>query len=113
MRAAALMLLCAIATAQSWRAEVNLAIDRGIEHLLTFQRRDGNFPVGYSKTYPMGPAALGVYALLKSGLPGDDPAIQRALKYLKPLPFKRVYATATLIMALDALKDPAVDPTAN
>jgi hypothetical protein len=110
VRHAVLLVFAAAASAQSWQAEVNLATDRGIEHLLCTQCANGDFRVGYSGEYPMGPAALATYTLLKSGLPRQDPAIVRAFAFLRALPFKKVYSTATLIMALDARRDPAMDP---
>ena len=51
----------------------------------------------------MGPTSLIVYALVKSGLPPDDPAIGKAVEYLRDLPFNKVYSVGLLIMALDAL----------
>ena len=93
-------------TAQSWQAEVNLAIDRGIEHVLSFQRANGDFPVGYSKNYPMGPAALGVYALLKSGMQMDHPALRRAFAFLDSVRPNKTYSTACMMLAYGATSDP-------
>lgn len=100
----------------SWRAEVNLAIDRGIQKLLTLQKKDGSFQISppgsasHNERYPMGVTALALYTLLKSGLRPDDPAIIRTLEFLRYQPFKRVYSVSTLILALDAMKDPSMDP---
>ncbi len=94
--------------AQTWQEEVNAVIDRGVERLVRLQRKDGSFTLawpdyGYRREYPMGPTSLMVYALVKSGLPPDDPAIAKAIEYLRYLPFKKVYSVGLLIMALDAL----------
>lgn len=94
--------------AQTWQEEVNNVIDRGVERLVRLQKEDGSFTLawpdyGYRREYPMGPTSLIVYALVKSGLPPDDPAIRKAVEYLRYLPFKKVYSVGLLIMALDAL----------
>ncbi|MFO0981507.1 MAG: prenyltransferase/squalene oxidase repeat-containing protein [Planctomycetota bacterium] len=104
--------LAAIAAARAFgqsglSVEIALAIDRGVQKILTLQRDDGTFG-GYdaaANDYPAGVNALAVYTLLKSGIPASDPAIQRTLPHLKQTPFERVYVVATLIMALDALND--------
>ncbi len=98
----------ATAVGQTWQEEVNAVIDRGVERLVRLQKEDGSFTLawpdyGYRREYPMGPTSLIVYALVKSGLPPDDPAIRKAVEYLRYLPFKKVYSVGLLIMALDAL----------
>ncbi|MEZ6197344.1 MAG: prenyltransferase/squalene oxidase repeat-containing protein [Planctomycetota bacterium] len=109
-----LVALTAPALAQDWRVEVNHAIERGTTDLLRYQIEDGSFetPVfgGYAKDFPMGVTSLAVYTLLKSGLPANDPAITRALDYLRYQPFRKVYSVSLLIFALDATHDEAHRP---
>ncbi len=47
-----------------------------------------------------------MYALLKSGLPTDDPAVERALRFLESQPADKVYSVALWILVLDALGAP-------
>ena len=96
------------ASAQGWQDEVNLAIDRGIEFLLSRQAQDGHFKAispdntGWNGSYPMGVTSLAVYSLLKSGVGPEDPAIVRALDVLQYMEMKKVYSVAMLALALDA-----------
>jgi hypothetical protein len=88
-------------------SEVNQAIDRGIQRILAWQSADGSFGGATHATgYPLGQSALAVYALLKSGLPADDPAVERALRFLESQPTDKVYSVALWILALDALRAP-------
>ena len=105
----ALVLLSAIpGAAQSWQDEVNEAIDRGVEHLLKRQKPDGNIPIAdpyenMDERYKGGGTALGLYALLKSGVPPTDPAVRRAVEAMRYTPFEKVYTVGATILALDAL----------
>jgi len=103
------------ASAQSLYGEVNLAIERGIHKLLGCQQQDGSFKnpspgsQGLNENYPMGVTSLAMYALLKAGVPPDDPAIKKAFHSLRYLPFERTYSVSTLIMAVDAMNNPDHD----
>ena len=57
--------------------EVNAAIDRGVRWLLSSQDEDG-----YWFEERPGRTALALYALLKSGVEPDHPAVGRALGFL-------------------------------
>ncbi|MFT7616529.1 MAG: hypothetical protein ACI97A_000151 [Planctomycetota bacterium] len=97
-------LLCSSLCAQTWPEEVNFAIDRGIQHLLTYQKENGAFHARHAGGYPTGETALATYALVKSGLVLGDPAVEKAINYLiKNEKFERTYNVATFILALDAL----------
>ncbi len=110
-----LFVLAAGAGAQSFYEEVNLAIERGVHNLLSQQKEDGSFKVAYpgatglNARYPMGITSLAVYALVKSGVSPDDPAINRALGSLRYQPYQYIYSVSVLILALDAMNDPEYD----
>ncbi len=115
---ASLVLLCVLsggADAQSFYEEVNLAIERGVHDLLSQQKEDGSFKVAYpgatglNARYPMGITSLAIYALVKSGVSHDDPAINRALGSLRYQPYQYIYSVSVLILALDAMNDPDLD----
>ena len=76
---------------------VNAAIALGVEHLLRHQFLDGSW-AGYS-SYGVGLTALNLFALAKSGLPKDHPAIRRALSYLDANPSKYVYSLGCEMLA--------------
>ena len=57
----------------------------------------------------MGPSALATLAVLKAGVPGDHPRIEKAFAYLRQLPLQKTYSVAILLMALDARYGPATD----
>ena len=87
--------------------EVNAAIDRGIDYLLSTQYRDGtwNFMTG---EYRNGQTALSVYTLLKSGISPRHDAVRRAIEYLRSRPPAKTYSVGCQIMAFAATKDPAL-----
>lgn len=74
------------------QAAIRRAIDRGVAYLKTQQKDDGMWkdPAGY----PGGITALCTLALLKSGVPAGDEAIQRSLAQLRKLTPQNTYATA-------------------
>jgi hypothetical protein len=84
------------------QAEINKAIDRGMEFLLGAQQRDGSWAF-MNGEYPSGQTALSLYALIKSGLPPQHHAIRCGLAYLIAHPPHRVYSAACALMALSAL----------
>lgn len=93
----------------AFRERVNAAIDRGAHWLLRHQGPEGSWTDWHSSSYPMGPAALATLALLKAGVPGDHPRIEKAFTYLRELPLQKTYSVAILLMALDARYGPATD----
>jgi len=95
------------ARADSLQVQVNRAIERGLTKLRAYERPNGSFNTKWAGSYPAGSTALGVYTLLKSGVPTDDPQVTKGLKYLRYQPFKKTYSVGCLIMALDAHGDPA------
>jgi len=84
------------------KLRVDAAITLGVEFLKKKQRQNGSFP-GHGKAYPMGMTALCLLTLAKSGVQLSDPAVTRALDYVRYMPFKKTYSTGCLLMALEAL----------
>lgn len=78
---------------------INAAIDRGIIYLLTRQNLDGSWSYDQNK-YRNGQTALALYALMKSGLREDHPAVRRGLEFLRTHPPRRTYSMACQILAL-------------
>ena len=80
------------------QAAIRLAIDRGVAYLKTQQKDDGMWrdPPGY----PGGLTALSSLALLESGVPVADDAVQRSLAQLRKLKPETTYvaALATLVL---------------
>jgi hypothetical protein len=97
------LLVASVARAESLSSQVNEAIRLGAESLIARQGHGGRFRSGYEKHFPGGPTALAVYALAKSGVSPNDPAIEAALRALRDDPPERVYSVAALVLALDAL----------
>ena len=62
-------------------ANVNAAINRGVEFLWSQRQADGSWPpLG---GYPVGPSAMAIYSLLESGVSVQDPRIVESLEWLK------------------------------
>ena len=97
------------ADAPTLGVQVNRAVDRGVAWLRKQQNPDGSFRGPYANEYPAGYAALGAYSLAKSLVPTDDPAVQKAVAFVKSRRIAKTYEAAVSILALDALKDPAQD----
>ena len=87
---------------------VNQAIDRGCDWLLAQQSIDGSW-TPEQEHYRNGATALCVYALLKSGIRKDHPAIVRAVEWLRCGEPRETYTLACQILALHSLEDPAHD----
>ncbi|MBL8841158.1 MAG: hypothetical protein JNL90_06445 [Planctomycetes bacterium] len=96
---------------RSWgdvQSRINGAIDRGASWLLSEQLLDGSFDIDQTG-YRNGGTSLVLYALLKSGVPKGDPAVVRALEWLKCAKPTETYTLGCQLMALHALRDPTVD----
>lgn len=76
--------------------QVRAAIDNGVKYLKSQQRADGSWIdlIGQHG----GISALCTLALLNSGVEPDDPAMQRALDYLRTVPPKQTYVTSLQTM---------------
>jgi hypothetical protein len=79
---------------------VRRAIDSGVTYLRG-QQRNGNWEVEAEKVgYPGGLTGLAVLALLTSGVPANDEAVQKGLEYLRGVDSDRTYVVSLQVMAL-------------
>lgn len=86
---------------------IDRAIASGVRFLLSRQQPDGAWPT-YSG-YRSGTTALALLALLKSELPRQHVAAQRALAALRRDPPDQTYSLALALLAVHAFADPAHD----
>jgi hypothetical protein len=112
---AALMMLCAAPVmgdpkplGKEEQAKVDSAIDKGVAFLKKAQTKNGDWPRRYQGSYPVGQCALPAYALLESGVPKDDPVIQKAAAFLREKAAKTCYTyeLSLAILFFDRLGDP-------
>jgi len=87
--------------------DLETMIEAGVEFVRSCQRDDGMFRSHLADKYPDGVTALCLLALRASGVPADDPAIEKGLAFINTVPLSRTYSTALRILALDTLEDPA------
>ncbi len=83
------------------KSRVAVAIRKGADYLLASQLLDGSWGE-HQSAYRNGQTALSVYALLKSGLPPEHPAVLKALAWLRLEPPTRTYSLACQMMAVAA-----------
>ena len=86
--------------------QVNKAIERGVAYL----KREQNSSGGWAEYvgYPGGTNAMATLALLSSGVPADDPVIQKALKSIRQVKLGTV--SKTYIVALQTMVLCAAEP---
>ncbi|KAA3614511.1 MAG: hypothetical protein DWQ01_02065 [Planctomycetota bacterium] len=97
---------------KDWRemeARIPKAIRRGAEYLISQQELDGSWN-GHQDAYPAGQTALSLYTLLKSQVPHNHHAVQRALEYLRTHPPRKTYSMGCALMALEAFHRPEFLP---
>ena len=85
------------------KPQIDQAIDRGVEYLMNEQLRDGSW--GLHGDYIGGRGGLALYTLLQCGVSRQHPAVQRAVAYLDGCEPDKTYATTTMLLAYDALRD--------
>ncbi len=85
------------------KPKIDAAIARGVEHLLDTQLRDGSWS---EANYPGGRTGLCVYALLKSGVRLDHPAMRRAFAYLDGVRPHKTYSIGCMMLAYSASGKP-------
>ena len=91
------------------RKQINVAIDRGVKHLKTLQKRDGSYePHG---NWSVGTTALAVLTLSACGVAREDPSIAKALGYLDGENPARTYALALCLMAYERVYTPPTELT--
>jgi hypothetical protein len=86
--------------------QVRQSIERGVAYLKRMQHLDGSWPDFGGQSG--GVTALCTLALINCGVPIDDEAIQRSLRYLRTLPPKMTYVTSLQTMVL-CLAEPQKD----
>ena len=87
------------------QAEINAAIDRGVQALLDRQLLDGSWGQ-VQGAYRNGATALALFALLSSGVSNQHPGVQRGLEFLRCQPSDRTYSASCELMALAAAREP-------
>ncbi len=83
--------------------QVNQSIDRGVQYLKSKQNRNGGWTE--QTGYPGGITSLCTLALLEAGLPKTDPAVKKAMDYLRGIEPEMTY-----VLALQTLVFCKVDP---
>lgn len=84
-------------------SEITTAIENGVESLIDRQFRDGSW--GLHGDFIGGRGGLCLYTLLQCGVPHDHPALRRAIAFADSVDPDKTYATACMIMALNALRN--------
>ena len=93
----------------SFRLKVEEAIENGVLNLRSRQgEQSGRFGAGQGPQ-ALGHTALPTLALLKAGVPADDPAIVEAFGAMRKLPADHVYSVAVYLMAIHAKYAPKLD----
>jgi hypothetical protein len=82
--------------------DINVAIDKGVDWLISAQLRDGSWPFEQHR-YRNGQTGLVLYALLKSGVSASHPAIQRGFAFLEGELPKMTYSAGCELLALASL----------
>ncbi len=94
---------------EPFEAKKKAAIDKGVAWLRKQQKPEGFWDYENLhpklKSYPMsqGAAALGALALLKCGVAPDDPAVKKAIEFMRGQELQHVYSAGLVLLALDAL----------
>jgi hypothetical protein len=81
--------------------KINAAIDKGVVYLKANQNANGS----WGAVYPIGHAAIGGLTLLESGVPANDPVVQRAASLVRNnvANLDQTYELALAILFLDRL----------
>src|SRR5690606_1789043 len=82
-----------------------LAVRSGVEFLKQQQREDGMWVSNTGGLYRIGTTALRALALIESGVPMNDPAIQQSLAVLRTPDTKLVYDASLQIAVLTHSKE--------
>ncbi|MDF1799026.1 MAG: discoidin domain-containing protein [Planctomycetota bacterium] len=88
-----------------FQPNIDKAIDDGVDFLVRTQLWDGSY-TQEATNYPAGATGLVLYTLLKSKVPEDHPAVQRALAYVLASDPRETYELGTVLMGLAALAQP-------
>lgn len=111
----ALVLVCAAPVAadpkpltKEEQAKVDATIDKGVAFLKNAQTKDGDWPRHWPGRYVVAQCALPAYALLESGVPANDPVIEKATAFLRRTALKTsfTYDLSLALLFFDRLGDP-------
>jgi hypothetical protein len=106
---AALCLLIAVAsTSRATEEDIKQAVDRGANFLKGLQRDNGTWPYSDRDAQSeVGASALAGLTLLECGVPGDDPAVERAGAAIRQasIALTHTYSLSLAILFLDRLGD--------
>ena len=105
--------------AASLDSQVKTAIERGIAWLKTQQHADGWYGdigtkvkaydgVSIVYQHPSGPTAIALYAMLKCGVPAEDPVIRKGFEWLRKTTLKearKAYENSVLLLAITSTGD--------
>jgi hypothetical protein len=84
-------------------AHIRMSIEAGVKYLKSIEKRNGVIGTDgrvFNHTYPVGPTALAVLAMIEAGVPATDPNLQAALKYVLETKTDHTYELALLAMVL-------------
>ncbi len=82
------------------RDRIAASMGLGQEYLRSRQLDDGTFPADGVLTHRVEATALATLALLKSGLPPEDPSVRRSVEWLRRLPPEEISRTGELALSL-------------
>ena len=81
------------------QSDVSKAIDLGVEHLLSQQSMDGSWLQNLDG-YGSGMTGLALYALMKSGLSPEHPAVRRGFAFMERHPPVKTYSRSCVLLAV-------------
>jgi hypothetical protein len=96
-------------TDDKFKGRIKEAISRGVKHLEGLIKSDGSFSSSYSHSYPAGPTALALLALLKCGKDRDSDIIKNGFACLAKKPLRKIYSVSLHALALEAKFEPHGD----
>jgi hypothetical protein len=90
------------------QGKVDEAIDKGVAFLKKVQTKEGDWPRHWPGRYVVAQCALPAYALLESGVPANDPVIEKAATFLRRTALKTsfTYELSLALLFFDRLGDP-------
>jgi hypothetical protein len=91
------------------RQKIRKAINRGVKYVLEQRKSNGAFNSSYARSYPQGPTALALCALLKCGADRNSREVSSAFKYLGRTTMRRTYSVSLYMLALEAKFEPHGD----
>ena len=88
--------------------QVRKSIEKSKEYLLRHQTADGNWELeDTAANFRGGPTSLALLALMNAGVPPEDPAIQKGLKWLRNIPPEKTYVVGlqTMVFCLAGMNE--------